>query len=91
VVFDGFVQRLLVLDAVFLSDIILPLDLEGPRSEFEAFFDLRNAFSVRKVRQGGEDLRSELIVRAVSCSIERQISAIGIIIALDDQRLICSF
>ena len=52
-VFDGFVQRHFVLDVVLLSVIILPLNLEGTRSELETFLDLRNAFSVRKVQQRG--------------------------------------
>ena len=83
-VFDGFVQRLLVLDAVLLSVIILPLHLEGSRSQVEVFLDLRNVFSVRKVRQRGEDLRAELIVGAFSCRIEGQFSAIVVIVAIDD-------
>ena len=89
--FDGFVQCHLVLDIFHLSVIILPLYLEGTCSESEAFLYLRNVFSVRKVQKRGEDLRSELIIGAFLRRIERQLPAIVIIIALDDQRLICPF
>jgi hypothetical protein len=85
---DCIVQCHLVLDIVLLSVIVLPLHLEGTRSEFESFLYLRAAFSVRKVRQRGEDLRPELVVGAFSRRIEGQIVAIGFIVALDEQRLI---
>ena len=80
----------LVLNADLLSVIIHQLDLEGTRKEFELFFDLlRNAFSVRKVRQRGENLRPEPIVGAFSRRQEGHGVALGIVVTLDEQGLIC--
>ena len=55
VVLDGVVQRVFVLDVIFLSVIIVPPHLEGTRSELEAFLNLKGECSVRKVRRRGED------------------------------------
>ena len=80
----------LVLNADLHSVIIHQLDLEGTRKEFELFFDLlRNALSVRKVQQRGENLRLEVIVGAFSRRQDGHSVALGIVVTLDEQRLIC--
>ncbi len=45
VILDRFVQRHFVLDLVLLSVLIFPSNLEGTRSELEAFLDLKSALS----------------------------------------------